>query len=226
MQLFVKCPSCLHLNQTTTCSCKNCNKNLLNEKVTVFFIDDKNKEPVNLLSIYHKSDDEYHSYLNDFYYYHYISEMNEREDFKSNVSSKQFKKLYSKVMMNEQIDLTQAIMKFLKMLVNINSDKQSYSLPIKNQYKRLSNLQITAVILAGIFYLKPESISQVRMDIESNAISFLSKLCTLNKKLNKYTNPTFIPKNINKYLLKLIVEITQDLVEFNNSIRATNLQNN
>ena len=100
-------------------------------------------------------------------------------------------------MMNEQIDLTQAIMKFLKMLVNVNSDKQSYSLPIKNHYKRLSNLQITAVIFGGIFYLKPDSISQVRMDIESNAISFLSKLCTLNKKLNKYTNPSYIPKDIN-----------------------------
>ena len=152
--------------------------------------------------------------------------MNEREDFKSNVSSKQFKKLYSKVMMNEQIDLTQAIMKFLKMLVNINSDKQSYSLPIKNHYKRLSNLQITAVILGGIFYLKPESISQIKKDFEKNAISFLSKLNLLNKKLNKYTNPSFIPKDINKYLLKLIVEINQDLVEFNNSIRAINLQNN
>ena len=118
----------------------------MNEKSTVLFIDDKNKEPVNLLSTFHKpNDDEYHSYLNDFYYYHYISEMNEREDFKSNVSSKQFKKLYSKVMMNEQIDLTQAIMKFLKILMNVNGNKSSYSLPIKNQYKRLSNLQITAV---------------------------------------------------------------------------------
>ena len=57
MQLFVECPSCLHFNQTTTCSCKNCNKNLLNEKVTVFFIDDKNKESVNLLSTFHKPDD-------------------------------------------------------------------------------------------------------------------------------------------------------------------------
>ena len=171
MQLFVKCPSCLHLNQTTTCCCKNCNKNLLNEKVTVFFIDNKNKEPVNLLSTSHKPNaDEYHSYLNDFYYYHYISEMNEREDFKSNVNSKQFKNLYTKVMINEQIDLTQAIIKFLKMLVNVNGDKLSYSLPINNQYKRLSNLQITAVILGGIFYLKPESISQVRMDIKSKLL--------------------------------------------------------
>ena len=227
MQLFVECPSCLYLNQTTTCSCKNCNKNLLNEKSTVFFIDDKNKEPVNLLSTFHKpNDDEYHSYLNDFYYYHYISEMNEREDFKSNVNSKQFKNLYTKVMINEQIDLTQAIIKFLKMLVNVNGDKLSYSLPIENQYKRLSNLQITAVIFGGIFYLKPESISQIKKDFEKNAISFLSKLNLLNKKLNKYTKPSCIPKDINKYLLKLIVEITQDLVEFNNSIRATNLQNN
>ena len=215
MQLFVECPSCLYLNQTTTCSCKNCNKNLLNEKSTVFFIDDKNKEPVNLLSTFHKpNDDEYHSYLNDFYYYHYISEMNERYDFKTKPSSKIFKTLYSKVMINEQIDLTQAIIKFLKMLVNVNGDKLSYSLPIKNQYKRLSNLQITAVILGGIFYLKPESISQIKKDFEKNAISFLSKL----NLLNKYTNPSFIPKDINKYLLKLIVEITQDLVEFNNSI--------
>ena len=96
-------------------------------------------------------------------------------------------------------------------------------MPIKNQYKRLSNLQITAVILGGIFYLKPESISQIKKDFER--MLSLSKLNSLNKKLNKYTNPTFIPKNINKYLLKLIVEITQDL-EFNNSIKATNLQNN
>ena len=221
MQLFVECPSCLYLNQTTTCSCKNCNKNLLNEKVTVFFIDNKNKEPVNLLSTSHKpNDDEYHSYLNDFYYYHYISEMNEREDFKSNVSSKQFKKLYSKVMMNEQIDLTQAIMKFLKMLVNINSDKLHYSLPIKNQYKRLSNLQITAVILGGIFYLKPYSISQVRMDIKSNAVCFLKKLSTLNKKLNRDTLPIALPKDVNKYLLNLIKEVIKDLEEFNDSIKT------
>ena len=167
MQPFVECPSCLHLNQTTTYICKNCNKNLLNEKITVFFIDDKNKEHVNLLSTLHKpNDDEYHSYLNDFYYYHYISEMNEREDFKSNVNSKQFKNLYTKVMINEQIDLTQAIIRFLKMLVNVNGDKLSYSLPIKNKYKRLSNLQITAVILGGIFYLKPESISQIKRTLK------------------------------------------------------------
>ena len=135
-------------------------------------------------------------------------------------------KTYTKVMINEQIDLTQAIIRFLKMLVNVNGDKLSYSLPIKNKYKRLSNLQITAVILGGIFYLKPESISQIKKDFEKNAISFLSKIHLLNKKLNKCTNPSFIPKDINKYLLKLIVEITQDLVEFNNSIRATNLKNN
>lgn len=222
MKLFVECPSCLHLNQTTTYSCKTCNKNLLNEKVTVFFIDDKNKEPVNLLSTFHKpNDDEYHSYLNDFYYYNYISEMNERENFKSNVSTKPFKKLYTKVMINERIDLSQAIMKFLKMLVNVNGDKLSYSLPIKNQYKRLSNHQITAVILGGIFYLKPHSISQVRMDVKSNAISFLIKLSTLNKKLNKYTHPDYVPKNPEKYLLNLIMKVIKDLKEFNNSIGTT-----
>ena len=45
---------------------QNCNKNLLNEKVTIFFNDNKIKEPVNLLSTSHKPNDEYHSYLNDF----------------------------------------------------------------------------------------------------------------------------------------------------------------
>ena len=167
----------------------------MNEKVTVFFIDDKNKEPVNLLSIYHKSDDEYHSYLNDFYYFHYIGEMNEKLDYKNNSSVKLFKKFYSKVMINEQIDLTQAIIKFLKMLVNVNSDEISYSLPIKNQYKRLSNFQITAVILGGIFYLKPNSISQVKKDFKNNAISFLLKLSSLNKKLNKLK-----PIDLTKYI--------------------------
>ncbi len=227
MQLFVKCPSCLHLNQTTTYICKNCKKNLLNEKITVFFIDDKNKEPVNLFSTLHKpNDDEYHSYLNDFYHFHYIGEMNEKLDYKNNSIVKLFKKFYSKVMINEQIDLTQAIKKFLKMLVNVNSDEISYSLPIKNQYKRLSNFQITAVILGGIIYLKPNSISQVKKDFKNNAISFLLKLSSLNKKLNKLTNHSYIPKDLDKYLLNLIMEITQDLVEFNNSIRATNLKNN
>ena len=48
--------------------------------------------------------------------------------------------------------------------------------------------------------------SFIKKDFEKNAISFLSKLHLLNKKLNKCTNPSFIPKDINKYLLKLIVE--------------------
>ena len=44
-------------------------------------------------------------------------------------------KPYTKVMINEQIDLTQAIIKFLKMLVNVNGDKLSIPCLLKINIK-------------------------------------------------------------------------------------------
>ena len=220
MQLFVECKFCLNLNPTTARYCKNCEKNLLNEKVTVFFVDNENDEPVNILSITHRPDDEeYLKYLNIFYYYDYIAEMNEREDYKGYGSFNLFLELYEKVIKNEKIDLKQAILKFLEMLVNVNSDSKSYSLPVQNQYNRLANFQIPPVIFGGIFYLMPKLLSEVRKDSKKHSKSLTEKLKSLNIKLNTDTLPKSLPKNIDSYPLILLMGLIQDLEKFNNSLK-------
>ena len=93
----------------------------------------------------------------------------------------------------------------LEMLVNVNSDSKSYSLPVQNQYNRLDNFQIPPVIFGGIFYLMPKLLSEVRKDSKKHSKSLTEKLKSLNIKLNTDTLPKSLPKNIDSYPLILLM---------------------